>query len=769
MSQLKGVIGQLQRRHVPRTAVLYLGAGWVVLEFVGFVVDNYAVSRSLLDVSLLLLIVGFLIALIVSWYHGAGGRQPITRVEGFMVGGLLLVALVGSGVLATRARPEGRTLTLAPLGMEGADLGEGSLAVLPLANRSGADSLDWLGPGLADMLTTNLAQFSRLRVVSAQRLLDLMRQAGRAETEEIPEDLALEIAARSGARTLVRGSFMTVGDEVRLDVQLIDLVDGTVTAAERSRGSDVFLLVDDVSAKLSSQLLGSVFTPTELTPVTRLVTGNLEAYRAYQEGLLPERRFLTDEAIALYRRAVALDSTFAIAWLRLGIAANMGQEALRAFQNADRFKENAPERDRYLIEAMFAGAFEADAERADSLLRELIRRYPEEKDARYQLGVFYEAQGRAEDGRRVIEEAVALDPYFGPGINHLAYMAGRRGDTVAADTLSLRYLNLEPGQPNPYDSRGEILEMIGRPEDARKAFQEAIRVDPGFIPAYQHLVRSYLRVDDPEGARTALRPFMNARDPEASVNVRRLEGDTYVAEGRYADAIAAYRAAADRAAHLSRADLRLPMLLEAAEMALYTGSFDESEELFREADTIDPMNGGVFLGLLTVNGEQGRIEAMQSVGDSADSLFAAAPALVQRQVDLLVMIADAMIARYRGDMGAAADLFDEIRITFNAPRPALLGGVGPEIIALLATGRAQEALSLAENLEKLASAGNELDPFQRQAGLYLKGRAHEALNEPDSAVAAYERLVALAGEGLRDLLYLNDTPERLAALRSRVR
>lgn len=769
MSQLKGVIGQLQRRHVPRTAVLYLGAGWVVLEFVGFVVDNYAVSRSLLDVSLLLLIVGFLIALIVSWYHGAGGRQPITRVEGFMVGGLLLVALVGSGVLATRARPEGRTLTLAPLGTEGADLGEGSLAVLPLANRSGADSLDWLGPGLADMLTTNLAQFSRLRVVSAQRLLDLMRQAGRAETEEIPEDLALEIAARSGARTLVRGSFMTVGDEVRLDVQLIDLVDGTVTAAERSRGSDVFLLVDDVSAKLSSQLLGSVFTPTELTPVTRLVTGNLEAYRAYQEGLLAERRFLTDEAIALYRRAVALDSTFAIAWLRLGIAANMGQEALRAFQNADRFKENAPERDRYLIEAMFAGAFEADAERADSLLRELIRRYPEEKDARYQLGVFYEAQGRAEDGRRVIEEAVALDPYFGPGINHLAYMAGRRGDTVAADTLSLRYLNLEPGQPNPYDSRGEILEMIGRPEDARKAFQEAIRVDPGFIPAYQHLVRSYLRVDDPEGARTALRPFMNARDPEASVNVRRLEGDTYVAEGRYADAIAAYRAAADRAAHLSRADLRLPMLLEAAEMALYTGSFDESEELFREADTIDPMNGGVFLGLLTVNGEQGRIEAMQSVGDSADSLFAAAPALVQRQVDLLVMIADAMIARYRGDMGAAADLFDEIRITFNAPRPALLGGVGPEIIALLATGRAQEALSLAENLERLASAGNELDPFQRQAGLYLKGRAYEALNEPDSAVAAYERLVALAGEGLRDLLYLNDTPERLAALRSRVR
>ncbi len=215
---MKDLLGQLQERHVLRTAVLYLGAGWVGLEFIGFVVENYGFDRVVLDCALLMIGVGLPIALIISWYHGAGGRQNVPRSEGLMVGGLILVGLLGSGVIITRDRPEPRSPTLAPAGLLPQDLGEGSLAILPLTNRTGADSLDWLGPGLADMLTTNLAQLEGLRVVSAQRLLDLLRQAGREETEEIPDDLALQIAAQSGARRLLRGSFMAVGDEVRVDV-----------------------------------------------------------------------------------------------------------------------------------------------------------------------------------------------------------------------------------------------------------------------------------------------------------------------------------------------------------------------------------------------------------------------------------------------------------------------------------------------------------------------------------------------------------------------
>ncbi len=758
---------QLQERHVLRTAVLYLGAGWVGLEFIGFVVENYGFERVVLDCALLMIGVGLPIALIISWYHGAGGKQNVTRSEGLMVGGLILIGLIGSGVILTRDRPEPRSFALAPAGLLPEDLGEGSLAILPFTNRSGVDSLDWLGPGLADMLTTNLAQLEGLRVVSAQRLLDLLRQAGREETEAIPDDLALQIAAQSGARRLLHGSFMAVADEVRIDVQMIDLEDGTVTAAEQSRGSDVFALVDDVSARLSGQMVGPAFTPTELTPVTQLATGNIEAYREYQEGLLAERRFLLEQAERSYRRAVELDPEFAIAWLRLGMLGNVvGQDALLAFQNADLNKDKATERDRYMIEAMFAANFERDQQAADSLLRELIDKYPEEKEARYQLGVFYDATDRDEEGRAIIREAVRLDPYYAPGINHLAYMAGRAGDAEEADSLSLRYLELEPGQANPHDSRGEILEMIGRNEDAREEFKAALEIEPGFLASLEHLVRSHLRENDPAGAREALEPHMEPESADAAVYARRLLGDTYIADGSYPEALAAWRSGAALAADLNRPDLQIQPLVESGQLATFMGDYEGAEASLREADAIDQLLGGVMFGLLVNSGEQGRIDEMLEVRDTVVARFAAAPPIMQGQVALVTLLVDAIVAWYQGDAQAAAQLYDEARELVGAPRPALVGPSMQESLALIEVGRAREALEIAENMERISQAGNRLNPGQLQGSLYLKGRAHEALGEASEAAASYARLLDMVGDGIAEIVSMRDAPDRLVSTRA---
>jgi tetratricopeptide (TPR) repeat protein len=729
------------------------------------VVENYGFERAVLDSALLMIGVGLPIALIISWYHGAGGRQAVKRSEGLMLGTLVLIGLIGSGVILTRDRPEGRSPTLAPAGIIPADLGAGSVAVLPLANHTGVDSLDWLGPGLADMLTTNLAQLDGLRVVSAQRLLDLLRQAGREETEAIPEDLALQIAAQSGARALVRGSFVAVGSDVRLDVQLIDLEDGTIVAAEQSRGSDVFALVDDVSARLSGRMLGASFRPTELTPVTQLATGNLEAYREYQEGLLAERRFLNEQGLVHYRRAVELDPTFAIAWLRLGMLANTQEERLFALQQADANKEKATDRDRYMIEAMFAVNTAGNFATADSLLVEMIERYPEEKEARYQLGVFYDQTNRDDEARAVIEEAVALDPFYAPGINHLAYLAGRRGDSIGADTLSRRYLELEPDQANPLDSRGEILEMIGRHEEAREAFRAALAVEPGFLASYEHLVRSYLRQGDSEGARRALRDYMSAPDPDASVWVRRLEGDTYVAEGRYRDGLAANRRAADEALRLDREGPRLAALLDAGALASLTGAFTEAERAFLEANEIDSLNLGILFGLIAVYGMQDKTAQFPAWRDSLVARTSRGPTFVQQRMDLLLELTDGVIAFWEGDHEGALGHFDRARERAEAPRPAMITGGLEEVIALIETGRAEEALPMTQTLEQIAAAGNRYVPLPRQAALYLRGRAHQELGQWESAAESYTALLDMIGDGAQETWLFRDTPDRLAAVR----
>ncbi len=80
-------------------------------------------------------------------------------------------------------------------------------------------------------------------------------------------------------------------------------------------------------------------------------------------------------------------------------------------------------------------------------------------------------------------------------------------------------------------------------------------------------------------------------------------------------------------------------------------------------------------------------------------------------------------------------------------------------------GRAREALDIAENMERISQAGNRLSPGQLQGALYLKGRAHEALDEAAEAAASYERLLGIAGNGMGEIVIMRDVPARLAATR----
>jgi tetratricopeptide (TPR) repeat protein len=764
--RLKGIGRELSKRHVLRTAVLYLGAAWIALEFIGFLVDTYAIQRSILDVSLLFLGIGFPIAVIVSWFHGAGGRQRIVRLEVVLVGLLLLGGALGSVAILTRDRPEMRLAEIAPVGR--ADLGEGSVAVLPLTNNTGADSLDWLGPGLADMLTTNLAQLPALKVVSAQRLMDLMRQAGRDETDRIPEDLALDIAARSGAHTLVQGSFVAVGRDIRVDVQLIDLSDGTVSGAEQARGTDVFALVDEVSARLSGRLLGEPVEPTELTPLAELATGNLDAYREYQEGLRAERRFLYEEAEEHYRRALEQDSTFAMAWLRLGMRYGQdgnNQQATFAFQKAEEHSEGASERDRLMIEAMFA-FIALDPTRSVNHLEELAAKYPDEKEARFWLALAYQQQGRTDGYRRVLEEAVQLDPFYAPAVNQLLYLAAAQGDEAAADSLSLRYLELEPDQPNPYDSRGEALERFGRYEEARAAYREAIRIRPGFAFAYDHLARTYLRQGDPAGARRALLPYMETENPVAAVEVRLLTGDAYVAEGRYLDGLAEYRRAAGKAAEIGRDDLRLPALDKSGSLAVLTGAYEAAEQAFEEMYRIDPFNQGALFGMLTVYGLSGRLDEMHRIRDLMAAGIETTPPYLRSTARSVLLFTDGVIAHYEGDPETCVRLFREGR---EALGPQGAGVVSrEEFESLIEIGQAGEVLERADWLaaEGLSEyGGGRQNPLAAHAAPYVRARAYEVLGDTAAALQNYEELLELAGEGAREVELFRDAPERAARLR----
>lgn len=321
------MFGELRKRHLVEIGLLYLGAGWLFIEITDFLVSEYGFSRKILDTVVLLAILGFPAFLVIGWFHGERGHQRVQRSEAWILVTLGVLAGVGTFRIATaeQAFMGGETAgpaapavsTDARLAVDdgGPDLGRRSIAVLPFRNNVADPSLDWLGSGLADLLTTDLAQIPGLRVVGRQSLYDLLSEEGRGEEEEIPESLATTVARAAGARMMIWGSVTGTAEDLAIDAQLIELENGTVVDGARVRGSDVFALVDSLAARLAPPDGGERVRPA--IRVSQLGTRDLDALAAFQEGIALERAGDLEEAEAMFEKAVSMDSSFVLPLVRL--------------------------------------------------------------------------------------------------------------------------------------------------------------------------------------------------------------------------------------------------------------------------------------------------------------------------------------------------------------------------------------------------------------------------------------------------------------------
>lgn len=324
------LLEKIRKRRMVQIALVYVGAAWLGVEITDFIVGTYAYSRKVLDTVVFLAILGFPAFLIIGWYHGERGPQRIRRAEAWLLVTLVTLGGIGTYRIAT-AEPEaggGAEMAAPPIVAEGVDrsgdavsfagsapdLGPNSLAVLPFRNNVPDPELEWLGSGLADLLTTNLAQLPDLLVVGRQSLYDLITEGGLSEEEEIPESLALTVARGAGARLLLWGSVTGTAGDMRIDAQLIELENGTVASADFARGSDVFELVDTLTVRLASHLSGAP-PPAEVARISHLGTRDLEAWAAFHRGNALARAGDLEGAEAHYERAAEIDSTFALPFL----------------------------------------------------------------------------------------------------------------------------------------------------------------------------------------------------------------------------------------------------------------------------------------------------------------------------------------------------------------------------------------------------------------------------------------------------------------------
>jgi adenylate cyclase len=183
-----------------------------------------------------------------------------------------------------------------------------SVAILPFANLSGDPKQDYISDGITEDLITDLAKLSGVDVIARDSVFAYKGK---------PVVLA-DAARELQVRYLVEGSVRRIGEQLRINVQLIDMTSGKNVWADRfdRNAADLFATQDELRRELVSAL-GIEPSPSEAKRLSRVPTENLEAYDNFLRGEQAARSGKRDglqQALAFYEKAEELDPGFAEAF-----------------------------------------------------------------------------------------------------------------------------------------------------------------------------------------------------------------------------------------------------------------------------------------------------------------------------------------------------------------------------------------------------------------------------------------------------------------------
>lgn len=235
----------------------------------------------------------------------------------------------------------------------------GSREVLVVADFRGPTADPDLGPTVAEALRTDLGQSRAFTVLSRATLREILGMMGRPAEGAIPFEVAREIATREGAKAVLDGEVVRLGQGYVLSARLVGAIDGAELATFRQEATNDEALLPSLGKlaravrERSGESLRAIRASSALERVT---TPSLAALRKYVEGSqLSEQGGDAERALALLREAVALDTGFAMAWRRMASnlrnAGSDPEAALQALDNAYRHRERATELEQLLTEA----------------------------------------------------------------------------------------------------------------------------------------------------------------------------------------------------------------------------------------------------------------------------------------------------------------------------------------------------------------------------------------------------------------------------------
>jgi TolB-like protein/Tfp pilus assembly protein PilF len=466
---MTGFLDEVKRRKVYKVAAAYIIAAGGIIQLASAAFPAWDLPNWLLRLVIVLLLMGFPIALIMAWAYDitAQGVRATPNLAGPRSHRRRNIAmLVVTGVVISA----GAGFFLLP--RVSAHKCDKSIAVLPFENLSDDKENAYFADGVQDDVLTNLSKVGDLKVISRTSVMPY-----RGKTSSVRE-----IGKALGVGAILEGSVRRDGNRVRVNVQLINAEnDEHMWAEDYDRDlTDVFAIQTDLAQQIVRELQAKL-SPMEKEQIEKRPTQNTDAYLAFVRGhdlfTRPDKlRIDTEQAEQQFERAITLDPKFAgafaaLAWIEDWIYHTFDptpvrkEKARAAAEEAIRLQPDLPEA--HLALGFYYYYGERDYQRALQEFAIAKRSLPNSAEVYMAIASIERRQGKWAQSTANFEKAASLSPKDSFILVNLAdnYRANKNFET--ADKVFDRAIEAAPNSLNAraakamlaFDWKGDLSMM----------------------------------------------------------------------------------------------------------------------------------------------------------------------------------------------------------------------------------------------------------------------------------------------------------------------
>jgi TolB-like protein len=414
---------ELRRRKVVRVITVYAAAAFVLLELVDILADPLGLPGWSINLVLILLCVGLVITLILSWIYditpeGVQKTKTINKATELpkekpskvtvwkiatYVSMVIIIGLLLANIFGSKKQEETRNEL------------EKSIAVLPFNNLSEEKGNEHFVDGLVEDLLNRISVIEELKVIS-RTSSEMYRERGRKSVPEIASEL--------GVSYILEGSVQRYGEKARITVQLIDAInDDHIWADNYDRDIvDVFKTQSEIAMQIASEL-NTILTSRQKTQIQENRTKNVKAFELYQMGRFYWNKRTGDDyntSIEYFEKAIDEDPGYGLAYA--GLADTYNLMALQGWIDEQEGRDKAVElalkaleldenlAEAYTVLGSIYDYVDWDWEKAESAFKRALELNPNYATAHHYYSEHLSITGRHEEARKHIDKALELNP-----------------------------------------------------------------------------------------------------------------------------------------------------------------------------------------------------------------------------------------------------------------------------------------------------------------------------------------------------------------------